>query len=148
AGLRLGWIASRNADLLTACTHYRMYTTICSSAPSEFLSALALRNRQALTQRNLAILHRNLPLLHAFFERHRRLFDVVRPDAGPICLPRLFIPGDVTEFCDRFVAATSVMLLPGSVYDLPNFVRIGFGRTNMPAALHRLEQYLQDTGLA
>jgi len=148
AGLRLGWLASRNQELLTACTEYRMYTTICSSAPSEFLCALALRNRHTLTARNLAIVRHNLPLLYAFFDRHRRLFDVVKPDASPICLPRLSIPGDVTEFCDRFVAATSVMLLPGSVYDLPRFVRIGFGRANMPAALEKLERYLLTTGLA
>ena len=109
---------------------------------------MALRNRHTLTARNLAIVRHNLPLLYAFFDRHRRLFDVVKPDASPICLPRLSIPGDVTEFCDRFVAATSVMLLPGSVYDLPRFVRIGFGRANMPAALEKLERYLLTTGLA
>jgi aspartate/methionine/tyrosine aminotransferase len=142
AGLRLGWLASRNRELLARCTDYRMYTTICSSAPSEFLSALALRHRHVLTERNLGIVRRNLPLLSAFFERHRSLFTVVMPDASSICFPRLNIAGDVTEFCDRFVAATGTMLLPGSVYDLPRFVRMGYGRANMPAALQLLEDYL------
>jgi hypothetical protein len=119
AGLRLGWIASRNRQLLTRCNDYRMHTTICSSAPSEFLWALALRHRHILTARNLAIVHRNLPLLDAFFERHRSLFSVIKPDASSICFPQLNIRGDVTEFCDQFVAETGVMLLPGAVYDLP-----------------------------
>jgi aspartate/methionine/tyrosine aminotransferase len=142
AGLRLGWIASRNRTLLSQCNDYRMYTTICSSAPSEFLSALALRHRHVLTRRNLDIVQRNLPLLFAFFERHRSRFTLVRPDASSICFPRLNIAGTVDEFCARFVAATGTMLLPGSVYDFPDFVRIGYGRANMPAALQLLDDYL------
>jgi len=62
-----------------------MYTTICSSAPSEFLSALALRHRHVLTDRNLGIVRRNLSLLSAFFERHRSLFTLVMPNASSIC---------------------------------------------------------------
>jgi aspartate/methionine/tyrosine aminotransferase len=145
AGLRLGWLASRNQRLLERCNDLRMYTSICSSAPSEFLAALALRNRDHLLRRNLGIVHQNLPLLYQFLDRHDSLFDLVKPDASTICLPRLNIRGDVTGFCERLVAATSVMLLPGSVYDLPRFIRIGYGRANMPAALQRLEQYLLET---
>ena len=142
AGLRLGWLACQDEALLTECTNYKMYTTICSSAPSEFLSALALRNRQILLSRNLEIVRRNLAILEAFFERHSDLFDVVKADASPICFPRINIRGDVQEFCDRVVSETSVMLLPGTVYDQPRHVRIGFGRANMPAALFRFEEFL------
>ena len=145
AGLRLGWLACRDEGLLTECTNYKMYTTICSSAPSEFLSALALRNRQILLSRNLDIVHRNLPILEAFLKRHSDLFDVVMPDASPICFPRVNIKGDTREFCDRLVAETGVMLLPGTVYDEPRHVRIGFGRANMPAALSKLEQFLSSS---
>ena len=63
------------------------YTTICSSAPSEVLVAVALRNRHVLTRRNLAIVERNLPLLDGFFERHRDTFEWVRPTASPIGVP-------------------------------------------------------------
>jgi hypothetical protein len=35
-----------------------------------------------------------------------------------------------------------VLLLPGDVYDQPgNHFRIGFGRTNLPEALARLEEF-------
>jgi aspartate/methionine/tyrosine aminotransferase len=141
-GLRLGWLACQDEALLRECTDYKMYTTICSSAPSEFLSALALRNRQILLLRNLEIVRRNLPILEAFFERHSDLFDVVKPNASPICFPRFNLQGDVQEFCDRVVTETSVMLLPGVVYDQPRHVRIGFGRANMPTALSRFEDFL------
>ena len=49
---------------------------------------------------------------------------------------------DVDAFCREVVEATSVLLLPGSVYDEPEHVRVGYGRANMPEALERLETYL------
>ena len=50
---------------------------------------------------------------------------------------------DATGFCEQLVAETGVLLLPGSVYDEPEHVRVGFGRANMPDALARLESWLE-----
>ena len=71
-GLRLGWLACRDRDALQRIVDLKHYTTICSSAPSELLSALALRHRDVLADRNRGIVLANLPLLDAFFERHAR----------------------------------------------------------------------------
>jgi aspartate/methionine/tyrosine aminotransferase len=142
-GLRIGWLVTRDAALREAIMHLKDYTTICSSAPSEVLTALALRNRHVLLDRNHAIVQRNLPLLEAFFERHSNTFEWVRPTAGPIGFPRLHGVGDVDRFCER-LAAADVLLLPGSVYDEPDHVRIGFGRANLPEALGVLEKRLAE----
>src|SRR5262249_18060901 len=88
-GLRLGWLVSRDRRLLEAILDVKYYTSICSSAPSEFLTALALRHRQQLLDRNLGIIRRNLPLLDSFFATHADLFAWVRPQASPIGFPRL-----------------------------------------------------------
>jgi aspartate/methionine/tyrosine aminotransferase len=140
-GLRLGWLSSRDTSALKACLQLKLYTTICSAAPGEFLVDLALRHRQTLTGRNLEIVHHNLPLLDAFFARHSDLFEWVRPTASPIGFPRVGV-ADVLEFCERVVNQTSVLLLPGAVYDEPQHLRIGFGRQNMPEALARFEDAL------
>jgi aspartate/methionine/tyrosine aminotransferase len=141
-GLRLGWLASRNPSLLEKCLHFKYYTTICSSAPSEFLTALALRHREVLLTRNLEIVRRNLPMLEAFLARHANFFSWVKPNASPIGFPKVGIAGDVTDFCEEVVRETGVLLLPGGVYDQPQHVRMGFGRSNMPEALERLEAHL------
>ncbi len=155
-GLRLGWLASRDRELLRRVLELKYYTTICSPAPSEFLSALALRHRDTLADRNRAIVHRNLPQLEAFLGRHAERFSWVHPNASPIGFVRLRGVGggsvgggsvgggslDVDAFCREVVEATSVLLLPGSVYDEPEHVRVGYGRANMPEALERLETYL------
>jgi aspartate/methionine/tyrosine aminotransferase len=141
-GLRLGWFTSRNTKLLENLLSYKYYTTICNSAPSEFLSALALRNRDVLIKRNLEVIHKNLPLLETFLERHKAMFEWLKPNASPIGFPRFKLRGDVTEFCEEVVKETSVLLLPGSVYDEPKHLRMGYGRSNMPEALKKLETYL------
>ncbi|HEX5015630.1 MAG TPA: aminotransferase class I/II-fold pyridoxal phosphate-dependent enzyme, partial [Candidatus Limnocylindrales bacterium] len=40
AGLRIGWLATRDRDLLERCARMKDYTTICSSAPSEVLALI------------------------------------------------------------------------------------------------------------
>jgi aspartate/methionine/tyrosine aminotransferase len=140
-GLRLGWLASRHDPLLERVAQVKDYTTICSSAPSELLSALAIRNRHQLIERNMEIIRSNLPLLERFFEQHSDMFSWVRPTASAIGFPHVAGVGDVSAFCER-IAAADVLLLPGSVYDEPDHVRVGFGRANMPDALAALERAL------
>ena len=115
--------------------------------PSELLTAIALRNRHVLLKRNLEIVERNLPLLDRFFERHAETFDWTRPTASPIGFPRVNDVQDVDGFCER-LASMGVLLLPGSVYDQPAHVRIGFGRADMPEALRLLEEGLEVTATA
>jgi len=142
-GLRLGWLVSRNASLLKQCFEMRLYTTICNSAPSEFLSEIALRHRDVLIRRNLELVRHNVPLLDQFFMEHSDLFEWVKPNASPMCFPRWKGSESALEFCDRLVQGAGVMLLPGTVYDEPNHVRFGYGRRNMPEALRRLNSYLE-----
>ena len=96
-----------------------------------------------LLERNRGIVERNLPLLEDFLERHADTFEWVRPTAGPIGFPRVHGVGDVDRFCER-LAAAGVLLLPGSVYDEPAHVRVGFGRANLPEALGVLEERLAE----
>jgi aspartate/methionine/tyrosine aminotransferase len=144
-GLRLGWLVTRDAVLRDAILGLKDYTTICSSAPSEVLTAVALRNRHALLGRNLAIVQRNLPLVEDFFADHPGAFEWIRPVAGPIGFPRVLGVGGVggvDGLCER-LAGAGVLLLPGSVYDEPAHVRVGFGRANLPEALAVLESALR-----
>jgi aspartate/methionine/tyrosine aminotransferase len=141
-GLRLGWLACRDAEIIRRCLEFKYYTTICSSAPSEYLTALALRHRATLVQRNLEIVRRNLSLLDEFLKRHSNLFDWVKPNASPIGFVRLKPDRDVYAFCEEVVRDSGVLLLPGSVYDQPRHIRFGYGRKNMPEALAQFEAYL------
>ena len=142
AGLRIGWIATRNAALLGRMAALKDYTTICNSAPSEFLAELALRHRGRLVERNVGIIKANLELLDGFFRRQAGRLQWQRPRAGPVGFARL--AGEPAEaFCEALVRETGVLLVPGGLFGDPgNHVRLGFGRRNLPEALERLEDFL------
>lgn len=140
-GLRTGWIACRDVELRDAIVAVKLYTTICSSAPSELLSAVALRHRERFAERNRVLVLDNLARADAFVERHADLVDWVRPTASPIGFPRLAVP-DTQAFCEALAAEAGVLLLPGEVYDEPGHVRLGLGRLGVPEALERLEGYV------
>jgi len=142
-GLRIGWLATRNAKLLKRLAELKDYTTICNSAPSEFLGEIALRHRGKLAERNRQVIARNLEELERFVGRHKGLFAWARPNAGPIAFPKLQ-RGEAGEFCERAVLEAGVMLLPGKVFGpgYGPFIRLGFGRKSMPEALRALESLL------
>jgi aspartate/methionine/tyrosine aminotransferase len=141
-GLRIGWLACRDPALLARVRDLKLYTTICSSAPSELLVAVALRHADELVERSRRLVLANLPLVEDFLERHAELLRWVRPSAGPIGFPHVSGDFDVHEWCEGIAERAGVLLLPGSVYGQPRHVRIGFGRASLPQALARLDGHL------
>ncbi len=145
AGLRIGWIATKDTSLLKKLMSFKNYTTICSSAPSEFFSTLALRNKDVILERNLKIIKGNMRILDAFFKKKTSQFSWVKPKAGCIAFPRIKFSEDVEEFCSDLFIKKGVLLLPGTKYDFDDkYFRIGFGRKNMPTGLKLLEGYLEN----
>ena len=145
AGLRIGWLATRDRDLLARAARFKDYTTICSSAPAEILGIVALRARTRVLERTHRIVGANLPILDRFFATHSDWFSWVRPRAGSIGFPRLNAPGvTIDDFAAELVEAEGVLLLPGSRFDYPgNHFRIGFGRTDLPVAVERLGAFAE-----
>ena len=141
-GLRIGWLASSEPTLIEKIRELKLYTTICSSAPSELLVALALRHGESLVERNRRLVLANIGLVEEFIGRRSELFEWVRPNAGPIGFPRMRAHGDVQRWCEQTAVSAGVLLLPGTVYEQPQHVRFGFGRANLPQALERLDRYL------
>jgi aspartate/methionine/tyrosine aminotransferase len=147
AGLRIGWLATRDRDLLARCSAFKDYTTICSSAPSEVLALIGLRARDAVLARSRGIVAANLERLDAFFDGWADRFTWVRPRGGSVGFPRLTVPGvSIDAWAADLVEAEGVLLLPASQFGFGgNHFRIGFGRTDLPIALERLERHAART---
>ncbi len=142
AGLRIGWLATRDHELLARCAAFKDYTTICSAAPSEVLALIALRAREQVLGRSLRIVHDNLDVVDDFFRRRREQFSWVRPRGGSIGFPRLLGDVPIDTFAAELVEAEGVLLLPGSQFGVPgNHFRLGLGREDLPVALERLEAF-------
>ncbi|MHB8674297.1 MAG: aminotransferase class I/II-fold pyridoxal phosphate-dependent enzyme [Candidatus Limnocylindrales bacterium] len=146
AGLRIGWLASTDRELLARCAAFKDYTTICSSAPAEILALIALRARDVVLARSRGIVAANLPLVDAFLERWAAAFSWVRPRGGSIGFPRLRADVPIERFAADLVEAEGVLLLPGSTFGhRGNHFRLGLGREDLPAALAGLERFAERT---
>ena len=142
-GLRVGWLAAGNKSLLNDFATFKDYTTICSSAPSEVLALIALREKETIITRNIGILQKNLRLLKDFFRENEAHFQWTPPKAGPIGFAGLKGEIDSAAFCKDLREKMGVMLLPSTVYNYGNrHFRLGFGRKNFQGALEKLSEYL------
>ena len=94
----------------------------------------------------------------AFFARHQDLAHYHRPMAGPICYPAFkgekLTAKDVMAYARALVAATGVLLLPGSAcydVDAPEgggaHFRVGLGRLDIAENLAVYEAALKDSTL-
>ncbi len=145
-GLRIGWIATKDKSLIQKIVSFKHYTTICNSAPSEFFSILALKNKDYIIERNLKIIQNNLKLLDRFFIKYSHLFSWIKPRAGSIGFPRIEFNKNVEDFCLELIKEKGVLLMPSTIFNFgEKHFRIGFGRKNMADCLEMLEEYIQET---
>lgn len=142
AGLRIGWLACQNQDMLKKITQMKHYTTICNSAPSEIISLIAISHQEQILHRNNMIVSNNLNILEDFLKEHDQLFDWVRPQGGCVGYVK-YKKGSVDAFCEKLVKEQSVLLMPASVYHHDsNHFRVGFGRKDLPEGLYKLSTFV------
>ncbi len=148
-GLRVGWIATQDAQILQKMERYKHYLSICNAAPSERLAIIALRARDEILGRNRALTSQNADKLGAFFSEFPDLFDWTRPDGGCVGFPRYKGPQSTDSFCEDLVSKAGLLLLPPKVYrsellETPqDRFRIGFGRAGIDEGLAAFRAYLK-----
>ena len=148
-GLRIGWIACRDRELLQRMERYKHYLSICNSGPSEQLALIALKARETILARIRGLIDTNLVHLDGFFGRWRDRFDWYRPDGGCVAYPRYLGKEGVEAFTADLVEKAGVLLLPATNYvsalspTPTDRFRIGFGRGDCVEAIEALEGYLR-----
>ncbi|OJX37881.1 MAG: hypothetical protein BGO78_07485 [Chloroflexi bacterium 44-23] len=141
-GLRTGWLVIRDRELRENIINWKSYTSICASAPSEFLAMAAWSVRQQLRDRSIALIEHNLNLADAFFQRWPQLFYWRRPMASSIALVRMDVPS-VQAYATELAERAGILILPAiSLGSDDQHMRMGFGRAAFGEALQQFEQYL------
>ena len=157
AGIRLGWLASRDPSIMAAAASARDYTTISVSQLDDQVASYALSDdvRPHLLARNIALARTNLALVDAFVAAHPTTCEWVRPQAGTTAFVlfrgRDGAPVDDVALCVDLLDKTRVMLVPGSKcfgdgQDFRGYVRVGYVCETgvLERALEKLDSYLKE----
>lgn len=125
AGLRLGWIATHDSDLMVQIISHRDYATISCSVLDEMVATVALQNKEKILKRNRQISQHNLKILSQWVDSQPHI-SWVKPQAGSTAL--LYYDFDLpsTEFCKQLIQDYQTLLVPGSCFGIEHSCRIGY----------------------
>jgi aspartate/methionine/tyrosine aminotransferase len=134
AGIRVGWIASRNRDFIEQCQIARDYTTLSVSKIDQKVAEFALSSDtvHGLLGRNIQLAKANLEILDRFVLKHDEYCSYTKPVAGTTAFVKFERDGkavDATALCKAAQEKTGVMFLPGNVgfgEQFKGYVRIGY----------------------
>lgn len=125
AGIRMGWIATRDEDALRAFLSHRDYDLISCGIFDDAIASLALRHTDAMLRRNQSIVRENLAILDAWVAAHPHFF-YTRPQAGTTALVYYDFDIPSYEFCKRLYRETGAFVTPGDCFEQPHSMRIGY----------------------
>ena len=125
AGVRLGWIVTRDMNLIRRCHERRDYDTISCAVIDDKLAALALANKDKIIARNREILNTNRQILDDWVNATPEVY-YQKPVAGTTAL--VYYKKDIPsrELCARLLEETGVLFTPGECFEMEGSVRIGY----------------------
>jgi aspartate/methionine/tyrosine aminotransferase len=146
-GLRIGWLVGP-PKMVEELMSYHDYLTLTPTMLSDRLARLVLekRRREEILLRTREILQTNYPAVRDWIEAHGSLFSHVPPAAGAICYLRYALKVNSTELVERLRKEKSVLLVPGDMFGMDGYVRIGIGPPTeyLLAGLDRFDDLLRE----
>ena len=143
AGLRLGWIATKNKEALEQCLLHRDHNTISCGMIDEELAAIALENKDKILARNQQIIRKNLSILDEWVAQEPHI-SYVKPQAGTVTLLYYDFDRSSRELCLDLINNHGLLFTPGDCFEFESCVRIGYGCSTeeLIAGLKKFSEYL------
>jgi aspartate/methionine/tyrosine aminotransferase len=125
AGLRLGWIAARDEELMERFKERRDYDTISCGVIDDQLAALALANKEKVYERNSKILLQNRKILDDWVKETPEVY-YQKPEGGTTAL--VYYRKDMPSYdlCVKLLQSKGVLFTPGECFEMEGAVRIGY----------------------
>ena len=143
AGLRLGWIACHDKEVIRACLSHRDYNLISCGMFDEEVAAIALKHSDKLLERNKNLVRTNLAILDAWVEQESYV-NYVKPQAGTTALVYYSLDKDSYALCEEMYHETGAFVTPGDCFEEPHSMRIGYAcdTEELKAGLQAVSRYL------
>lgn len=144
AGLRMGWIAAAE-EVVELCQLHRDYTTISNPMISDYLSVIALENKEKILKRNLRKIKTQLEILDDWVQGEK-LIEYVKPNGGTTAFLKYKVDLDSKSFAQKLLEEKGVLVVPGIAFGREGFLRIGFAgnKKELKEGLSLLTEFLQE----
>jgi aspartate/methionine/tyrosine aminotransferase len=145
AGLRVGWVATQDDELLKRLARVKDFLSVTQSPIVELLAAVALRAREGILARNRELVLQNRCAFRHVVEECAAITNYVEPTAGTVGFPGLADGEDARTLADNLFQQARVLLVPGDVFgpQWRSHFRMGFGRRTFPQGLDRLAETMR-----
>jgi len=145
-GLRLGWAICPTEQVATELWKYSDYTTICPSKVSDWLAALALQPevQTKIENRTRQHIRENWSVMQKWLDKHSDVLECIPPSAAAICFIKQGTGISSLDLVMKLLKEKSVLISPGEYFEMPGFIRIGFGsrKEYLEQALERISEML------
>lgn len=144
AGLRLGWIATHDQEVIRSCLSHRDYNLISCGMFDETVASLALKHSDLLLDRNRKIVRENLKILSDWVNQEKHV-HFVKPQAGTTALVYYDLPMDSYSFCEEMYHQTGAFVTPGDCFEEPYSMRIGYAcdKKTLEYGLKSISEFLK-----
>lgn len=147
-GLRLGWAVCPSKEVATEFWTYSDYTSISPSKLSDWLATLALHPKvqTMIEKRTKRVVRENWNIMRNWLDSHDDVFEYVPPGAAAICFIKQKTGISSLEFVMRLMKEKSVLISPGEHFEVPEYLRIGFGSEKefLEQALEKISEFLNE----
>lgn len=145
AGLRIGWIVTRDLGLTHVIKNLRSFNTICESPITELLAAIVLEHKGEIFARNRKICAEGRAALNEWLKGQPHLHLACESQGSTS-----FITYDwdipTKEFCEDLFDKTGALVCYGMCFNMEHGFRIGYGYGDVEyfkAGLAKLAEYTQ-----
>ena len=144
AGVRLGWLATKDKSVIKQCMTHREYNLISCSILDEAVSAIALKNADKIINKNVSTINEHLKILDDWV-RNEKHVSYVKPVSGTTAM--IYYDADIKskELCDRLAKEKGVFLTPGFCFEEEFCFRIGYckGLQQLQKGLEIISEYFR-----
>ena len=145
AGLRIGWIVTRDLGLTHVIKNLRSFNTICESPITELLAAIVLEHKEEIFARNRKICAEGRAALNEWLKGQPHLHLACESQGSTSFLTYDWdIP--TKEFCEDLFDKTGALVCHGMCFNMEHGFRIGYGYGDVEyfkAGLAKLAEYTQ-----
>lgn len=146
-GLRLGWLVGPSKEIY-ATWQSKDYTSITTTTVSEYVANVVLQPsmRSKVLARSKQLLLENLAITQKWVQKNQDWVSFIPPKAGGMAFIKYELDVNSTELAHEFRQHLSVFVLPGDVYGMDGYFRVGIGAPaeHLEVGLERISNYVRN----